>query len=84
MREYPFVLNATGRRPNTAGLCLETLGITLDAVGAVPVDARLHTTAAGVYAIGDVTNNWNLTRSPSPKACAGRFAGRPDAARGRP
>jgi glutathione reductase (NADPH) len=25
------------------------------------VDARLHTTAAGVYAIGDVTNKWNLT-----------------------
>ena len=61
MREYPFVLNATGRRPNTAGLGLESLGITLDDVGAVPVDARLHTTADGVYAIGDVTNKWNLT-----------------------
>ena len=61
MREFPFVLNATGRRPNTAGLGLETLGITLDAAGAVPVDARLHTTAEGVYAIGDVTNKWNLT-----------------------
>ena len=61
MREYPFVLNATGRRPNTAGLGLDALGITLDAAGAVPVDARLHTTADGVYAIGDVTNKWNLT-----------------------
>jgi glutathione reductase (NADPH) len=61
MREYPFVLNATGRRPNTAGLGLDTLGITLDAAGAVPVNARLHTTAKGVYAIGDVTNQWNLT-----------------------
>jgi glutathione reductase (NADPH) len=59
--EFPFVLNATGRRPNTAGLGLERLGITLDAAGAVPVDARLHTTAEGVYAIGDVTNQWNLT-----------------------
>ena len=61
MREYPFVLNATGRRPNTAGLGLDALGITLDAASAVPVDARLHTTADGVYAIGDVTNKWNLT-----------------------
>jgi glutathione reductase (NADPH) len=61
MLEFPFMLNATGRRPNTAGLGLESLGIALDAAGAVPVDARLHTTAERVYAIGDVTNKWNLT-----------------------
>jgi glutathione reductase (NADPH) len=61
MLEFPFVLNATGRRPNTAGLGLERLGIALDARGAVPVDARLHTVADGVYAIGDVTDRWNLT-----------------------
>jgi glutathione reductase (NADPH) len=61
MREFPFVLNATGRRPNTQGLGLETLGIALDEAGAVPVDARLHTSAECVYAIGDVTNKWNLT-----------------------
>ena len=61
IHEFPFVLNATGRRPNTQGLGLETLGIALDDTGAVPVDARLHTTASGVYAIGDVTNQWNLT-----------------------
>jgi glutathione reductase (NADPH) len=61
VHEFPFVLNATGRRPNTQGLGLQTLGIELDAVGAVPVDARLHTTATNVYAIGDVTNKINLT-----------------------
>jgi glutathione reductase (NADPH) len=61
MREFPFVLNATGRRPNTAGLGLETVGITLDARGAVPVDAELRTAAEGVYAIGDVTHRLNLT-----------------------
>ncbi len=60
-RDFPFVLNATGRRPNTQGLGLETLGLTLDAHGAVPVDARRHTPVAGVYAIGDVTNHKNLT-----------------------
>ncbi|HSN33486.1 MAG TPA: FAD-dependent oxidoreductase, partial [Ideonella sp.] len=59
--EFPFVLNATGRRPNTARLGLESLGIALDANGAVPVDARLRTTAEGVWAIGDVTHRRNLT-----------------------
>ena len=85
MREYPFVLNATGRRPNTAGLGLESLGITLDDVGAVPVDARLHTTADGVYAIGDVTNKWNLTpvAIAEGRALADSLFGA-DAARGRP
>jgi len=56
-----FVLNATGRRPNTRGLGLETVGITPDAAGAVPVNDQLHTTASGVHAIGDVTNRKNLT-----------------------
>ncbi|MBN8507227.1 MAG: glutathione-disulfide reductase [Burkholderiales bacterium] len=59
--EFPFVLNATGRRPNTAGLGLETIGITPDADGAIPVDARLRTAAENVYAIGDVTHRLNLT-----------------------
>lgn len=59
---FPFVLNATGRRPNTAGLGLETLGIAVDSRGAVPVDAAtLGTSAEGVHAIGDVTNLKNLT-----------------------
>lgn len=53
---YPWVLNATGRRPNTAGLPLP-----LDARGAVVVDDRLQTAWPGVYAIGDVTDRRNLT-----------------------
>lgn len=61
MLEFPFVLNATGRQPNTAGLGLESIGIATDANGAVPVDARLRTSAENVYAIGDVTHRLNLT-----------------------
>lgn len=61
VRDFPFVLNATGRRPNTAGLGLETLGITLDRSGAVPVDAAMQTSTPGVYAIGDVSNRKHLT-----------------------
>jgi len=53
---FPWVLNATGRRPNTTGL-----GLALDARGAVPVDAAMRTAQPGVYAIGDVTDNKNLT-----------------------
>jgi glutathione reductase (NADPH) len=61
VREFAFVLNATGRRPNTAGLGLESIGVVPDKAAAVPVDARLRTSAPGVYAIGDVTNRKNLT-----------------------
>lgn len=56
VRPFPWVLNATGRRPNTKGLGLET-----DALGAVPVDGAMQTRVPGVYAIGDVTNRKNLT-----------------------
>lgn len=58
---FPFVLNATGRRPNTQGLGLETLGLQTDRVGAVPVNERFETPVPGVHAIGDVTNKRNLT-----------------------
>ena len=61
MRAFPWVLNATGRKPKTSGLGLETLGIDLDAAGAVPVDDGLRTVADKVYAIGDITNRKNLT-----------------------
>ena len=46
------VLVSTGRRPNTAGLGLEKLGIETDGP-AVVTDRRLCTNVAGVYAIGD-------------------------------
>lgn len=48
------VLVAVGRRPNSADLGLETVGVEPDRRGAIPVDARCQTSAPGVYAIGDV------------------------------
>lgn len=48
------LLVATGRVPNTDTLAPAAAGIALDAHGYVTVDARLASTAAGVYAIGDV------------------------------
>jgi len=52
---FDRVLIATGRRPRTADLGLEAAGVEVDRSGAVVVDDRLRTTAAGIYAAGDVT-----------------------------
>lgn len=61
LRDFDWVLNATGRRPNTAGLGLETLGIEPLDDGAIAVDHALGAGFAGLFAIGDVTNRKNLT-----------------------
>lgn len=49
------VLVAIGRRPLTAGLGLEALGVALDGRGFVTTNAHFETNLPGVYAIGDVT-----------------------------
>jgi glutathione reductase (NADPH) len=54
-------LAATGRRPNTAGLGLESVGVALDVTGAVAVDDRSTSNVASIHAVGDVTNRINLT-----------------------
>lgn len=48
------LLVATGRRANTHGFGLETLGLTLGRKGEIAVDEFLQTTHPGVYAAGDV------------------------------
>jgi dihydrolipoamide dehydrogenase len=47
------VLVATGRKPYTAGLGLEALGVEMLPRGQVKTDARFATTVPGLYAIGD-------------------------------
>ncbi|WP_264045680.1 glutathione-disulfide reductase [Methylobacterium flocculans] len=59
--EVDQVLTATGRRPNTAGLGLEAVGIEADARGAIPVDAFSQTRVPSIYAVGDVTDRAALT-----------------------
>lgn len=61
VREFAWVLNATGRRPNTPSLALPKAGIEVDAQLAIHVGADLQTTTPGHHAIGDVTNRKNLT-----------------------
>lgn len=48
------VLVSVGRKPNTEGLALESIGLALDTKGRIPVDAHFRTAAPNVYAIGDV------------------------------
>jgi dihydrolipoamide dehydrogenase len=48
------VLVAVGRRPFTDGLGLEAAGVALDEKKRIKVDDHLRTTAAGIWAIGDV------------------------------
>lgn len=59
--ETDLVLHATGRRPNTAGLGLEALGITLGAQGEVPVDGFGQSAVPSIFAAGDVTGHIALT-----------------------
>lgn len=51
------VLFAAGRTPNTEGIGLEDAGVQLDARGRILVDRYHRTTAAGIYAAGDVVGS---------------------------
>ena len=57
------LLVAVGRRPLTEDLGLQVAGIAVDDTGAVVTDDRLRTTAAGVYAAGDVTGRMAFTHA---------------------
>ena len=48
------LLIAVGRRPNTDTLNLPAAGVQVDRRGYIPVDERLQTNVAGIYALGDV------------------------------
>jgi len=56
-----LVLFATGRKPSTAKLGLERVGVKLAADGAVIVDQYSRSSVESIHAIGDVTNRINLT-----------------------
>jgi dihydrolipoamide dehydrogenase len=51
--EADCVLLATGRRPFTAGLGLEALGVQMTKRGQIATDAHYKTSVDGIYAIGD-------------------------------
>jgi glutathione reductase (NADPH) len=55
------VLLAFGRTPNTTSLGLDRAGVKTDAKGAIMVDANSRTNIPNIYAVGDVSNQFNLT-----------------------
>jgi len=57
------LLVATGRRPNTDDLGCEAAGISLDSRGFIVVDEGFLTTAARVYAVGDVAGSPQFTHT---------------------
>jgi glutathione reductase (NADPH) len=59
--ETDCVLYAIGRDPHTEGLGLERAGVKLDDAGAVIVNEYSQSCVESIYAIGDVTNRFNLT-----------------------
>ena len=55
------VMFATGRIPNTSNLGLENIGVEVNKKGAVVVAPNHMTSVSNIYAIGDVTDVFNLT-----------------------
>ena len=72
------VLAATGRRPATDGIGLETVGIVSDSRGFIPVDGHFRTSAPGVWAIGDCVPGPMLAHKAEEDgvACVEGIAGR--------
>ena len=57
------LLLAIGRRPNSDDLGLDKAGIATDARGYITVDDQCRTTAAGIWAIGDVNGRGAFTHT---------------------
>lgn len=56
-----LILAATGRKPNTHDLGMETVGIKLDQQGAVMVDDFYQSNIPSIYALGDLIDRMQLT-----------------------
>ena len=85
------ILMATGRKPRTAGLGLETLGATLEKNGAIPVNDHFQLPLlleraggeAGLYAIGDANGRQMLAHAAEMQAvhAVNHILGKTDAIR---
>jgi dihydrolipoamide dehydrogenase len=61
--EAEQVLVAVGRGPNSRDIGLETAGVEVDQRGFVKVDEWMRTTAAGVWAVGDLVGGFLLAHA---------------------
>jgi len=73
------VLVAVGRRPNSAGSGLDSVGVELEAGGRVRIDDRFRTNVEGIYAIGDLVRGPMLAHKAEEEgiALAELLAGKP-------
>ncbi len=58
--DVDMLLVATGRVPNSDTLHVDKTGVVIHADGRVVVDAHQRTTVEGIYALGDLSNEWQL------------------------
>lgn len=79
--EADKVLVVVGRKPNSANLGLDTIGVKLDERGFVKVDSQMKTSVPHIYAIGDVAGQPMLAHKASreAKVAAEVIAGLPSA-----
>ncbi|MDA8930310.1 dihydrolipoyl dehydrogenase [Bacteroidia bacterium] len=68
--EGDYCLIAVGRRPYTVGLNAENAGVKLDDRGRVEVNEHLQTSAANIYAIGDVVKGAMLAHKAEEEGVA--------------
>ena len=68
--EADVVLIATGRRPNTDGLGLAEIGVTMDKAGRVEIGHHYNTNVAGIFAIGDVVKGPMLAHKAEDEGVA--------------
>jgi len=59
------ILSTVGRRPYSAGLALEKIGLAVDAKGFLQVDKHMRTKVPNVYAIGDIAGQPMLAHKGS-------------------
>lgn len=71
---FDAVVFAVGRSPSTQGIGLDAAGVSTDKRGYIPVDKYQETNVPGIFAIGDVTGQAELT--PVAIAAGRRLADR--------
>ncbi len=68
--ECDVVLISVGRKPNTAGLNLENVGVSLDQGNRIKTDNKFRTSVENIYAIGDVIDGPMLAHKAEDEGIA--------------
>ncbi|MCA8980496.1 MAG: dihydrolipoyl dehydrogenase [Planctomycetes bacterium] len=78
--ECDQILSTVGRRPFSAGLGLESVGLKTDERGFLPVDKQMRTKVPNIYAIGDIAGQPMLAHKGSKEGlvAAAVIAGQPE------